>query len=501
MTDQNQDLRDLIDPHTVPTKSRLAFGVGSTAETLSLYSVSALGMLFYNQVLGLDILLAGLVPTLAIFGDAISDPLIGSWSDRFRSKKWGRRHPFMLLAPIPVAVSFWMVFNPPETLAGGSLFWWFLAWSVVLRTCMTVYHVPHLAMGGELSKEYTERTKIMSYNNFFGWIGGAGFFKINSTVFFATTAQTANGFLRPDAYEPFSITIAIVIAIVLFVSAWFTLDRIPHLPQPAQLTSRFGFREFYGDLFKAFGNRNYLFLMIALFALSMMLGIRGGMGTYMNIYYWEFRSEDIGNLILMGSFFGYISGFLFSARIHNRFDKRATIVTTAVTLSVFPAMPVILRLMGFFPENGSWMLLPAVAAFGALAAASGSIINISVMSAIADIADENALKYGVRQEGILYSARTFFAKLDNSLGHGVAAVALKMIEFPDKAVPGEVDADIVWWLGIVDSPMAIVPGLIAACFYARYRIDKSGYEETRKRLAEAASTSDRLAVEDKIQRS
>ena len=501
MTDQNQDLRDLIDPHTVPTKSRLAFGVGSTAETLSLYSVSALGMLFYNQVLGLDILLAGLVPTLAIFGDAISDPLIGSWSDRFRSKKWGRRHPFMLLAPIPVAVSFWMVFNPPETLAGGSLFWWFLAWSVVLRTCMTVYHVPHLAMGGELSKEYTERTKIMSYNNFFGWIGGAGFFKINSTVFFATTAQTANGFLRPDAYEPFSITIAIVIAIVLFVSAWFTLDRIPHLPQPAQLTSRFGFREFYGDLFKAFGNRNYLFLMIALFALSMMLGIRGGMGTYMNIYYWEFRSEDIGNLILMGSFFGYISGFLFSARIHNRFDKRATIVTTAVTLSVFPAMPVILRLMGFFPENGSWMLLPAVATFGALAAASGSIINISVMSAIADIADENALKYGVRQEGILYSARTFFAKLDNSLGHGVAAVALKMIEFPDKAVPGEVDADIVWWLGIVDSPMAIVPGLIAACFYARYRIDKSGYEETRKRLAEAASTSDRLAVEDKIQRS
>ena len=501
MTDQNQDSRDLIDPHTVPTKSRLAFGVGSTAETLSLYSVGALGMLFYNQVLGLDILLAGLVPTLAIFGDAISDPLIGSWSDRFRSKKWGRRHPFMLLAPIPVAVSFWMVFNPPETLAGGSLFWWFLAWSVVLRTFMTVYHVPHLAMGGELSKEYTERTKIMSYNNFFGWIGGAGFFKINSTVFFATTAQTANGFLRPDAYEPFSITIAIVIAIVLFVSAWFTLDRIPHLPQPAQLASRFGFREFYGDLFKAFGNRNYLFLMIALFALSMMLGIRGGMGTYMNIYYWEFRSEDIGNLILMGSFFGYISGFLFSARIHNRFDKRATIVTTAVTLSVFPAMPVILRLMGFFPENGSWMLLPAVAAFGALAAASGSIINISVMSAIADIADENALKYGVRQEGILYSARTFFAKLDNSLGHGVAAVALKMIEFPDKAVPGEVDVDIVWWLGIVDSPLAIVPGLIAACFYARYRIDKSGYEETRKRLAEAASTSDRLAVEDKIQRS
>ena len=155
MTDQNHDRRDAIDPHTVPTKSRWAFGVGSTAETLSLYSVGALGMLFYNQVLGLDILLAGLVPTLSILGDAISDPLIGSWSDRFRSKKWGRRHPFMLLAPIPVAVSFWMVFNPPESFADGSLFWWFLVWSILLRTFITVYHVTHIDMVGELSKDYT----------------------------------------------------------------------------------------------------------------------------------------------------------------------------------------------------------------------------------------------------------------------------------------------------------------------------------------------------------
>ncbi|GIT38909.1 MAG: hypothetical protein Ct9H300mP8_01050 [Gammaproteobacteria bacterium] len=96
----------------------------------------------------------------------------------------------------------------------------------------------------------------------------------------------------------------------------------------------------------------------------------------MNIYYWELRSQDIGNLILIGSFFGYISGFPFSARIHDRFDKRATIVTTAVTLSVFPGMPVILRLLGLFPENGLWLLMPSIAAFGALGAASGSIINI-----------------------------------------------------------------------------------------------------------------------------
>ena len=67
-----------VDPQNVPTRTRLAFGVGASAETMSLYSLAVLGMLFYNQVQGLSVLLAGLVPTIALFTDAISDPLIGS---------------------------------------------------------------------------------------------------------------------------------------------------------------------------------------------------------------------------------------------------------------------------------------------------------------------------------------------------------------------------------------------------------------------------------------
>ena len=73
------------DPRTVPTRTRFAFGIGSTAESLALYSLGVIGMGYYNQVLGLDIRLAGAVPTLAIFADAISDTFMGSWSDRFRS--------------------------------------------------------------------------------------------------------------------------------------------------------------------------------------------------------------------------------------------------------------------------------------------------------------------------------------------------------------------------------------------------------------------------------
>ena len=53
----------------------------------------------------------------------------------------------------------------------------------------------------------------------------------------------------------------------------------------------------------------------------------------------ELSAAEIGNLIFIGSFVGYFTGFLFSARLHHLFDKRATIVATAVGLSIFPALP------------------------------------------------------------------------------------------------------------------------------------------------------------------
>ena len=61
---------------------------------------------------------------------------------------------------------------------------------------MTIYHVPHLAMGGELAKSYTGRSAVMSYNNFFYWIGGAAMFKVNQLIFFATAGVAGNALLN-----------------------------------------------------------------------------------------------------------------------------------------------------------------------------------------------------------------------------------------------------------------------------------------------------------------
>ena len=111
----------------------------------------------------------------------VAQPLTGIISDRWRSAKYGRRHPFLLIAPVPVAICTFAIFTPPQSLlsgvaaaaasesgggggAGGqlSLFGWLAWWTVCSRAFLTLYSVPHAALGGELSKNQHQRSQVRS---------------------------------------------------------------------------------------------------------------------------------------------------------------------------------------------------------------------------------------------------------------------------------------------------------------------------------------------------
>ena len=465
----------------IARRTKIFFGLGSTAENVFLYTFGFLTMLYYNQVLGLPATLAGLGPTFALIFDAITDPLIGSWSDRFRSAKWGRRHPFMLAAPIPVTLCFLAIFNPPDDLSQTGLFVWLIIFSILMRSCMTLFFVPHLALGGEMSKDYHERSSIMSYHNFGGYIGAAGAVWLSLTFVFVPTEEHANGLLNRDAYPVFSWWASVIVFVALYACAIGTRDRIPTLTQPSTEDSGFSLGKLYGDLFNILRNRNYLYLLLGLLFLSITIGMRAAFNQYMNIFYWELLPDQIRWFVL-GSVVGYLAGFLFSYKLHRKFDKRATMLVCVVAYAFFDAMPVILRILGWFPENGTPELFPSILVFHGLGSAAMSILNISVMSALADVADENELKHGIRQEGLLYSARSFFSKADRAIGTFLAGLTIDLIAFPTGAKPGEVDEDIVFMLGVMDSPATIIPALIAGVFYAGYRINHKEHEQIRADL-------------------
>jgi GPH family glycoside/pentoside/hexuronide:cation symporter len=234
-------------------------------------------------------------------------------------------------------------------------------------------------------------------------------------------------------------------------------------------------------------------LLVGLVFLSAFQGIRETIGSYMSLFYWELEPSQI-------RFFAFFTvpafafAFVATPRLHERFDKRETIIGSVAMLALLAAGPVTLRILGWIPENGSPAIFWIVATAVLLLYACGAILNISVMSALADIADEHELEHGRRQEGIFYAARTFFGKLTSALGHLLAGIAIDLIGFSPKSDPGDVDPDVIFRLGVVDGHVAVVPALISIFFYARYRIDRRKHDETRHALDErrtaTAATAD-----------
>ena len=119
--------------------TKLTFGIGAVGESVYLGLFNTFITIYYNQAIGLSNALIGTAIMLAMIGDAITDPMVGIVSDRWRSKH-GRRHPFLFVAPIPLAIALYCIFNPPAAFVDNpegasqlSLFIWLSVWTILSR--------------------------------------------------------------------------------------------------------------------------------------------------------------------------------------------------------------------------------------------------------------------------------------------------------------------------------------------------------------------------------
>ena len=147
-----------------------------------------------------------------------TDPLAGSLSDHWKSRH-GRRHPFMYASILPLMVSFYLLFNPLVASEFG-MFLWLLVFSNATRTSMSLYHVPHIGLGAELSEDYDERSKLVGYRMFFANVGVLFTFAVAFLYFFAPTAEFENGQLNAGAYPGFALLLAGLMGVTIFWSGW-----------------------------------------------------------------------------------------------------------------------------------------------------------------------------------------------------------------------------------------------------------------------------------------
>ena len=470
----------MADQHAPPITPRLkmAFGLGSTAEAVVITTTSSFLLIFYNQVRGLDPAHVGLALSLGLIVNAVFDPLVGSWSDRTRSR-WGRRHPFLFASILPGAFCYFALFNPPDGMSETFQLGWLVFFNVVLMQAMTLFHTPHLALGGEMSSDYLERTSIMNYNTFFLWLGDTIGWLLSFAWFFKPAPGFPNGALDPSRWRPFSIAIGAMIIACLFISSFVTRTRIPYLPQATLNAPKFGLIEWFRDMGRVLTNRNYIVLLISFFFLTLMQGVRGGLWLYGATYFWQLTNNQV-SFFVIGSLSGYVFGAFVVKELHRRFDKRWTGTLALLVYCVGPAIPLGLGYLGILTPQTPY-LLPILIVFSVLQHAPFSVMTTTVYSALADIADENELKYGLRQEGVLYSTRTFFARVDQALGTALSGFVLAWIAFPAKAVPGQVDPSVLMGLAAA-FVLSTIPGLAAVAFFGMLRVTRKSYDDTQAAL-------------------
>ena len=136
---------------------KVSYGVGQAAEGIKNAAFNVFVFFYYTQVLGLPTVYTGIAIGIALAVDSITDPLIGSLSDNWQGAN-GRRHPFLYVSILPLGLFFIGLFNPPE-LQEFTLFLWLTVFSVGTRAMMTLYYVPHVSLGAELSEDFNERTE------------------------------------------------------------------------------------------------------------------------------------------------------------------------------------------------------------------------------------------------------------------------------------------------------------------------------------------------------
>jgi Na+/melibiose symporter-like transporter len=497
-----QDMAQVEPGKTLPWHTKILFGIGAVGEHVYGGMFNTFIVIFYNQALGLPNTLIGAAILIALVGDAISDPMVGILSDRLRSR-FGRRHPFLLAAPVPLAISLWCIFNPPDALLARNgdgllestwtLFAWLMLWTTLSRLFVTLYVIPHLALGGELVRTHHERSQLFSMNTIFGFATAALFSFIAWSVFLGGETPGPDGVsvanhLRAATYGPLVLFAALLILVSVSACALGTLRRGMQLSAPPAEQESMSVLLFFRKVLGTLNNRNYVFLLIGFFLFMVSVGISETLNVFVYTYFWEFGAEDIRWLGLAG-FPGILLGAALAPLLMRRFDRRPVLITAIGGMVLFAQLVVDLRLLGLAPANDSPALLPLLMANAFCLALTVGTAGVTILSMIGDIIDENELATGLREEGLFYSARAFFAKLSSSAGHFAAGVTLDwFVRLPLDAVPGALPEDVVFRLGLAAGPVMAISATVALFFYARYRLSREQHTEIMQALAARAES-------------
>lgn len=370
-------------------------------------------MLIYFYVPPSNSGLSVLVPQTAILGiftimsfiaasgrllDAITDPLIAYWSDRFEHPR-GRRIPFMAVALIPATICCIGMFFPPsgqESLANA---WWLTAAQAGFYLFMTIYIVPYNALLPELAPEGEEQVRLSVWLSFAFVLG----------VIISSQTPALGQWLFDEQWLPdkasalqWAIALQAILAGVYMVVPVLVVDERQLLQSsPMTLPPRLALRQILT-------NHNFFIFIAADFAYFVSLTlISGGLLYILKVLLGLEESiggQVMGVLVLMSLLFYPVTG-----RLVHQVGKKKLILFSLLWQGAL--------LAGIF-FFGRIPLSPKVQIFGfaVLASLPAAFLGILPYAVIAEIAGRDARETGQQKEAMYFAIRNFSAKLGQTVG-------------------------------------------------------------------------------------
>ncbi len=463
----------------VSTPLKLLFGAGQAAESVKNFAFGNLLLLYYNQVLGVSGSLSGLAIAIALAFDAISDPAVGSLSDGFRHR-FGRRHLFMFASILPMGLTFFALFWPPEGLGQFGLFVWLTVFAVLCRTALTFFHVPYLALGAEMSSDYQERTTIAAVRQAVGMGATLLLVVLTWNVIMVATPDTPSPQLTREPYFEFALVSAVLMVVLMLISTLGTLPLLPKLSRSAEDHPPFTLRRIYRDIYDALQNRAFFALFWGSLIFAIFMGVHSALAMHTKTFFWMLDTQSI-EYIQYAGIIGGLLGLALLGPFHRWLDKRMTLIIGVVTYTAAATLPVAAKLLGVAPDDPLTVRTMLIIAqlIGLAAIIHAAVSGISMMG---DIADEHELRHGRRQEGVYFGSHNFALKCTTAVGSFAAGIILDLVGFPTNAQPGEVAGEVLWNYGVASVATVVMAGVGLWIFWP-YDMSRARHADIRRALS------------------
>lgn len=429
-------------------RRKLAFSSGVFLDGPGLHAVNFLAYPVYNVILGVNPALIGYALASFRLFDAFTDPLVGYFTDRTRSR-WGRRKPFMLVGAFFCAVLFPLAWFASPNWTSNQMLAFFIGINLLYFTAHSFYSIPFKALGMELTPDYDERTSVFTYLSWFMNVGFMAIFwvyPLAQNAFFATPLEGVRW-------------LTVLLGVVFFGTALipilFLQERFGQ-PGPApQSTARSA--GMIANMAAAF--RNPTFARIATIQVVLVFGSNavGSLAFYVNTYY--LYGGDMKAAAPLLGIGGTVSGVL-----------------------TLLAMPLIPLLSGRFGKGGAvafclglqllasalkWLLfIPSLPWLSLIPMALINIGNIGFWTLgpamVSDVCDLDELESGQRREGLFASVTQWLNKLGYTAATALSGVILVWIGFDAAKGGGQSEASLLWMrlLFILVPAAAFIVGLL-----------------------------------------